>query len=58
MKANLIGALVASAFLATTTGVLAHEDGIEKLGTVRFSNSCRDNSTEGIPLRTSACAIT
>jgi hypothetical protein len=40
VKVNLIGTLIASAFLATATGALAHEDGIEKLGTVRFSNSC------------------
>jgi hypothetical protein len=40
VKANLIWALVASGFLATATGVLAHEDGIEKLGTVHFANSC------------------
>src|SRR5213594_4304645 len=40
MKANLISALVASAFLATAAGVLAHDDGAEKLGTVHFSTSC------------------
>src|SRR5712675_406909 len=41
MKANLSRALVASALLATATAVLAHEDGIEKLGTVQFANSCK-----------------
>ena len=41
METNLISALVASAFLAGATDVLAHEDGIEKLGNVRFSNSCK-----------------
>jgi len=40
VKANLISGLVASAFLVNATGVLAHNDGIEKLGTVRFPTSC------------------
>ena len=40
MKANLISALVASAFLATAAGALERDDGIEKLGTVRFPTSC------------------
>lgn len=40
MKANLIAALVASALLATASGVLAHNEGIEKLGSVRFPTSC------------------
>ena len=40
MKANLISALAASGLLSASAGVLAHDDGIEKLGTVRFSNSC------------------
>ena len=40
MKANLISALVGSAFLATAASALAHDDGIEKLGTVRFPTSC------------------
>src|SRR6266853_1670416 len=40
VKVNLISALVASAFLAAAPGVLAHEDGAEKLGTVHFSTSC------------------
>ncbi|HEX9627055.1 MAG TPA: hypothetical protein VGA00_08975, partial [Acidiferrobacterales bacterium] len=38
MKTKLISALLASAFL--TAGVLAHSDGIEKLGNVRFPTSC------------------
>jgi len=38
VSANLISALVASAFLATANGALAHDD--EKLGTVHFANSC------------------
>jgi hypothetical protein len=41
VKAKLISTLVASGFLSASTGVLAHEDGIEKLGSVRFSNSCK-----------------
>jgi tetratricopeptide (TPR) repeat protein len=40
VKANLISALVASAFLAAAAGAPAHDDGIEKLGTVRFPTSC------------------
>jgi hypothetical protein len=40
VKANRISALVASAFLATAAGALAHNEGIEKLGTVRFPTSC------------------
>lgn len=40
MKANLFSALVASAFLATSAGVSAHSEGIEKLGSVHFPTSC------------------
>jgi hypothetical protein len=40
VKANLILALVASAFFAASNGVLAHDDDITKLGTVHFANSC------------------
>jgi len=40
VKTNLISALVASAFLAAASDALAHDDDIEKLGTVRFENSC------------------
>jgi hypothetical protein len=40
VKANLISALVAAAFLATSAGALAHNDGVEKLGSVRFPTSC------------------
>ena len=40
MKTRFISVLIASAFLATPVGALAHSDGIEKLGSVRFPTSC------------------
>ena len=40
MKTKLISALLASAFFATASSVLARDDGVEKLGNVRFPTSC------------------
>ena len=40
MKTNRIHALVASALLSAASGVPAHDDRTDKLGSVQFSNSC------------------